>query len=435
MNNSLNDIFNFSNMSIEDLEAFLNQRKDEMKKKEILQNYKIKQLPPDKEGKAGRYWTKLNGKKVKKVRREDLEQMILDFHNESNKTFASVFDDFMKQRKKQRSGTTLATDNRYYNLYVKDSKWWKRPISSFTIQDGYEFYEHCQEIYQKNNGEPMKQKYWVNVKSFIDVFMRHCVSRGYIQQNPWIVLEIYEDDFTPATETDVEDRIFSTEEMLDVCDLARKDAYITNNAIPFGIPLLFNTGVREGELTAVRWSDIFEKNGQKYFWIRQTLVGDVTDDYIVRGRKIVPRAKTKRSKRQVPLNTECLAILDEIKALNISNGFGVEKDDLIFQRIYKKEISACTERCFTGRLTKYCKQAGMKVLKSPHDARRTAFTNMYLAGADIKTIQKIAGHETQKQTEEYIQIDALTVQNATEVLSVYREKHNNNNILKFPKNA
>ena len=98
MNNSLNDIFNFSNMSIEDLEAFLNQRKDEMKKKEILQNYEIKQLPPDKEGKAGRYWTKLNGKKVKKVRREDLEQMILDFHNESNKTFASVFDEFMKQR-------------------------------------------------------------------------------------------------------------------------------------------------------------------------------------------------------------------------------------------------------------------------------------------------------------------------------------------------
>lgn len=435
MNNSLNDIFNFSNMSIEDLEAFLNQRKDEMKKKEILQNYEIKQLPPDKEGKAGRYWTKLNGKKVKKVRREDLEQMILDFHNESNKTFASVFDEFMKQRKKQRSGTTLATDNRYYITYIKGSKWEKTPLSSLKIKDGYDFYEHCQEVYQKNNGEPMKKHYWVNVKSFVDVFMKYCISRGYIQQNPWLILEIFDDDFTPATETDVEDRIFSTEEMLDVCELAHNDAYLTNNAIPLGIHLLFNTGLREGELTALRWGDIFEQNGQKYFWIRQTLVGDITDDYIVRGRVIVPRAKTKRSKRKIPLNKECLAILDEIKALNTSNGFSIEKDDLIFQRMYKKEISACTERCFTGRLTKYCKQAGMDVLKSPHDVRRTAFTNLYLAGVDIKIIQKIAGHETVKQTEEYLQIDALSVQNTTEILSVYREKHNNDNILKFPKNA
>lgn len=429
MNYLLNDILDSSNISLEDLEAFLTKRKDEMKKKEILQNYKIKQLPD------GRYWTTLNGKKPKKTKREDLEQMILDFHNGYDKTFESVFDEFMERRKRQRSSTTLATDFRYYKTYIEKSKWWKVPLSTLKIQDGYDFYEYCQKVYQDNNAEPMKKHYWVNLKSFVDVFMKYCVSRGYIQQNPWLVLEIYEDEFTPATETDIEDKIFSTEEMLSVCEIARKDAYSTNNAIPFGISLLFNTGLREGELTALRWSDVCTHNGQSFLWIRQTLVANVTENYVVRGRVIVPRAKTKRSMRKVPLNKECLSILEEIKALNIANGFGVDKDDLIFQRVFKKEISPCTERCFTGRLTKYCKQAGMSVSKSPHDVRRTAFTNLYLAGVDIKIIQKIAGHETVKQTEEYLQIDALSMPDTTEILSVYREKHNNNNILKFPKNA
>ena len=48
------------------------------------------------------------------------------------------------------------------------------------------------------------------------------------------------------------------------------------------------------------------------------------------------------------------------------------------------------------------KKAGMPVIKSPHDVRRTVCTNLYLNGMPPKRIQKVMGHETLEQTLEYI---------------------------------
>lgn len=54
-------------------------------------------------------------------------------------------------------------------------------------------------------------------------------------------------------------------------------------------------------------------------------------------------------------------------------------------------------RCFNGRLEKYCRQMGIPV-KSCHDIRRTAITNLDDAGMPTKALQAFAGHSTEAMT-------------------------------------
>ena len=78
--------------------------------------------------------------------------------------------------------------------------------------------------------------------------------------------------------------------------------------------------------------------------------------------------------------------------------------DSSFMRRYRGVLSVCTPRSFDPRLRKYCRYAGMKVIKSPHDVRRTVLTNLYMLGMPLKNIQEYAGHSSLKQTMDYIRI-------------------------------
>ena len=51
---------------------------------------------------------------------------------------------------------------------------------------------------------------------------------------------------------------------------------------------------------------------------------------------------------------------------------------------------------------RYCKAAGMDIVKSMHDIRRTCLTVMYDSGIRLKQLQYFAGHSTPQQTLAYI---------------------------------
>lgn len=377
----------------EEIETLLNRKREEMGRKETLSKYPIKQLPNQ-----GKYWVRYDGKQFFRKNKTDLENLILELDKPKKITIVTIFDEFLKQRKTEVASTTWAYDKRYFDWYIKESKMGNKPISELEIADGYEFFDEV-----KAKKSDLREKYWSNLKSSLDMIMKYCIQKGYIKLNPFDGMSIHQDNFAPQIETPIEDTVFSKEEQAEICRLSELDAEINGSGIPLAIPLLFNTGLRDGEITASRWCDIVDIEGQKHLFIRRIQVGTVNDDGMVRGRETAERCKSKRSKRKVPLNSKAIEILDKIKEYNQNNGYPTSADDYIFLRMYKGDIVECTERCFAGRLTKYCKQVGM-VQKSPHDIRRTALTNLWLNGVPIKIIQMIAGHNSQKQTEDYLRI-------------------------------
>lgn len=50
------------------------------------------------------------------------------------------------------------------------------------------------------------------------------------------------------------------------------------------------------------------------------------------------------------------------------------------------------------------REAGMTIIKSPHDIRRTFATNLYIVTHNLRKEQRVIGHTSMSQTMDYIQI-------------------------------
>lgn len=134
------------------------------------------------------------------------------------------------------------------------------------------------------------------------------------------------------------------------------------------------------------------------------MVANICSDGKCNGFEILPHCKTAAGDRRLPLNQKARETFEWIKQLNEANEIPTSLDDYIFLRWDKNEIRNCTPRSFDPRLRRYCKNADMEIIKSPHDVRRTVLTNLFNANMPLKKIQEFAGHSSLKQTMDYIRI-------------------------------
>lgn len=78
------------------------------------------------------------------------------------------------------------------------------------------------------------------------------IDEGYLSHNPFTNLRPRKDVFSAKTKTRDGDTVFSLPEQEQVCQLAAQDSEKGNKAEPLGIILLFNLGLRAGELCALK---------------------------------------------------------------------------------------------------------------------------------------------------------------------------------------
>lgn len=152
-----------------------------------------------------------------------------------------------------------------------------------------------------------------------------------------------------------------------------------NTLKTIGILICLNSGMRIGELCALKWENIDLTD--KCFYIRETL------QRVYRGKKekskvIIDLPKTKCSIRSIPINSK---LYDILKPLS---------------KKYKKDsfLLTGTDKCIEPRSYQdYFKKllTKVKVKKRNFHATRHSFaTNCIEVGMDIKTLSKILGHSS-----------------------------------------
>jgi integrase len=152
------------------------------------------------------------------------------------------------------------------------------------------------------------------------------------------------------------------------------------------------TGLRQGELIALRWKDVDWKAGL----IR------VRRNY-TRGRFGTP--KTKRSSRAVPMPGR---VATELKQhLKLSNY--TSADDLVF--CHPETGNPFDSSKMRKRFKAAIKAARVRSIRF-HDLRHTFGTRMAAAGAPLRTIQEWMGHRDYKTTEIYADYAPDPVQGA-----------------------
>jgi integrase len=175
-------------------------------------------------------------------------------------------------------------------------------------------------------------------------------------------------------------KILSDKERLKIENYCLENKTLNN----LGIILCLNTGLRIGELCALKWKniDLAEKN----IYVTQTIqrvYNTYTKDSVV----IIDTPKTDCSVRCIPINKKIYTLLKEIKKNYSSDAFFLtgSAEQFIeprrYQYLFKKTI----------------KSLNIKPFKF-HVLRHTFATNCIDVGMDIKSLSELLGHSTVEVT-------------------------------------
>ncbi len=141
---------------------------------------------------------------------------------------------------------------------------------------------------------------------------------------------------------------------------------------------LYSCGLRVSELTELRMSHIYEKEG----FIQ----------VFGKGRK----------ERIVPISESALQEIKNYEAfkyeLDVKRGF----EDYVFLNRFGRKLS----RIMVFNIVKrYCQEANIQKEVSPHTFRHTFATHLLEGGANLRAIQMMLGHEQISTTEIYTKVD------------------------------
>lgn len=228
-----------------------------------------------------------------------------------------------------------------------------------------------------------KNKYY-NVTVIMRQSLDYAVDIGLIPSNPMSQVKIDgKRMFRKVKKKPDATQVFSKEELDLIFPMAWEDFKNHTKVYelaPLAFLFQFQTGLRIGELCAVRYEDIETPN---YIHIQRMLRRDTN--------QVVEHTKTEYGDRQVLLTETAKKIIACAKARQ--EELGVDSEGYIFS-INGKPILA---RVIDDLYKKYCKKAGI-IQKSSHKARKTYISSLLDAQVNINTIREIVGHSDERTT-------------------------------------
>lgn len=144
------------------------------------------------------------------------------------------------------------------------------------------------------------------------------------------------------------------------------------------LDLLYGSGLRISEAIQSCWEDVDLRQA----WIRVS----------GKGQKM----------REVPLTPSCVDILRRLQGSVLGDTKGP-----IFKNLRGRPLSV---RSGSRILSKWLMLRGIGKHISPHELRHSYATHLLAAGADLRSIQELLGHEQLSTTQRYTQLDLEQVQ-------------------------
>lgn len=366
------------------------------KRKEILEQHKF----AISQGKDS-YWRTYiftNGKRrlIKKKYLEDLEDALIDFYTGGKGIHGpkvkAVFKEWNDHRleigKIQKS--TYGRYQQTFDRFFGDIQ--NIPIDLLTEDRLTEFLD------EKSVG--IRYKEWCNLITVAKGFMKRARKLKLINMDVMTFFAEYDnsDAVFIKSRTPSEDQVFTEEEYPLLVEYLCSHRDILN----LGLLLILTTGIRVGELAALKKSDfadpqIFHVTRTEQHWIDENgkTQYSVSDE----------RTKTEAGRRLVVVPEDFAFIYDEIMAQS--------SDD---EWLFSNEKGRIRAYNFGKRLSKICKEFGW-VSKSPHDGRRTYVSILLDHCVDQNFLLRQVGHTNIDMSETYYHKDRKAIETKKAIVS------------------
>lgn len=223
-----------------------------------------------------------------------------------------------------------------------------------------------------------------NLNKLLKTFFNYCVDEGYIIKNPCIGKKIVIPGKVEKKEEDL--KIFTDRE-IKVLNKALKDH--RHRAL---ILLALGTGLREGELLGLKWTDIDLENKELRVERSVKQVYIIAADETKEFKTIEQTPKSKSSIRTVSIPSTLIPILEQHAEIQeqekLKAGNSYEKNNYVFSTESGKVINA---RNLTRSYERLLKKAKIPYRKF-HSLRHTYATKLFERKEDLKTVQILLGH-------------------------------------------
>lgn len=352
---------------------------DMNKRQEYLETHKGKIW----EGKNGKWYTLLPDPKkkrrlIKRNTRSAIEDAIVDFYRGEEQycpTFGEAFITWVDNKLKY-GEICKGTYDRYkneYNRYLNDTDFAYTKISKITEYDIENMLRD--NIREKN----LTRKAFAGLRTLVIGVFKYAkrmkyteLSISYFFQD----LELSKKMFKRETKESGK-QVFSEDET----PILLK--YLDNHPeelLYLGIELDFYTGLRSGELVALKFSDV--ENDMLHVQRQQIRETDEEGNVVY---KMVDYTKTEQGDRYVYLNKEAVNIIRKIR---LKNPFS----EYMFPDTKK--------HCFNNKLYRACKRCGIAP-RSMHKIRKTYGTMLIDNGVDDSLVMSQMGHKDIQTTRSY----------------------------------
>lgn len=229
----------------------------------------------------------------------------------------------------------------------------------------------------------LTQKAFVNIATIVNQVLEYAVDLEIIDNNPFSKVKIDNKHlFKPVKKKDSKEEVYSRKEEQELKKLAWSDfenrvkVYVLS---PLAVLFQFETGVRIGELIALRYEDI---DGD-FITVQRMFRRDP--------KEIVPYTKGTFGERRVILTTEAKHIIETCRKFQEENHY--DSGGYIFSI----NGMPCSYGAVDDLYRKYSKKIGIKK-KSSHKARKTFISKLLDGDVNLNSVREMAGHCDERTT-------------------------------------
>ena len=391
---------------------------NDMKKSEVLATHKFKITKPN--GKRDSRWQTYymdkegNKKKVSSTTEQGLYDKLYAIYKADDEkiTIASLFPIWIdKRREEGLNAKTIARNINHWNKYYKNSKIISKSIQKITADDIEKFFHNCITTYN------LTTKELGNMKLIMTSIFKYAKKQNYIVINPFDNdVDINTVACKPKPKPKNTERIYFQDEKEALFKEVKKDISLNERTNGYAILLTFKLGLRIGELSALKWSDIDYKD--KTIHIHRMETDDELDGHLKPIVVEYTKCKSEYGDRYLPLSDDDMKLLNNVKKFNMNYGYN---SDYIFINNGER----MTSRQIDNYLRKRCNHAGITE-KSIHDIRRTVASTLYANNVSIEVIRDYLGHSDIKTTYSYIY--NIETEEATKKLIINALNDNSNGL-------